>query len=76
MRAWPYTPVITFACIVLVIAAAAAGRIAFRHAVATRLIPALRAYGPTLLMLSAGFDGALKDQVIDRTCMTQIGIHF
>ena len=39
-----------------------AGRIAFRHAVVTRLLPALRAYSPTLLLLSAGFDGAHMDQ--------------
>jgi len=38
--------------------------VAFRHAVVTRLLPALRSYGPTLLLLSAGFDGANKDQVM------------
>lgn len=39
-----------------------AGRVAFRHAVVTRLLPALRAYSPGLLLLSAGFDGAHLDQ--------------
>lgn len=42
--------------------ASAAGRVAFRHAVVTRLLPALRAYSPGLLLLSAGFDGAHFDQ--------------
>lgn len=42
--------------------ASSAGRVAFRHAVVTRLLPALRAYSPGLLLLSAGFDGAHLDQ--------------
>ena len=42
--------------------ASSAGRVAFRHAVVTRLLPALRAFSPGLLLLSAGFDGAHLDQ--------------
>jgi hypothetical protein len=38
------------------------GRHGFRSEVRRRLLPALRAFCPDLLMLSAGFDGANRDQ--------------
>ena len=38
------------------------GRVAYRHAVRQRLLPALRAFGPDLILLSAGFDGGGTDQ--------------
>ena len=38
------------------------GRVAFRHAIRQRLLPALRAFNPDLVLLSAGFDGGGTDQ--------------
>ena len=38
------------------------GREAFRAAVAERLVPRLAAFAPSLLLFSAGFDGALGDE--------------
>ena len=34
------------------------GRLAYRRAIVQRLIPALRAFSPGLILISAGFDGA------------------
>ena len=38
------------------------GRLEWRQAFAGRVVPALRAFGPDLILLSAGFDGADGDQ--------------
>ncbi|CAM9355325.1 unnamed protein product, partial [Chrysoparadoxa australica] len=40
---------------------ALSGRFAFREAVGQRLIPALRAFNPSLILLSSGFDAADAD---------------
>ena len=40
---------------------AATGRMAFRRKVEERLLPALRAHCPDLIILSAGFDGGKHD---------------
>lgn len=37
------------------------GRLAARQAIEDRLIPALRAFGPDLILISAGFDGGSHD---------------
>jgi acetoin utilization deacetylase AcuC-like enzyme len=37
------------------------GRRAFRHGIVTRLLPALRAFNPELVLLSSGFDAAQSD---------------
>jgi hypothetical protein len=37
------------------------GRLAVRRAIASRLVPALRAFAPDLVLLSAGFDGGKDD---------------
>ena len=37
------------------------GRLAVRRAIAQRLIPALRAFSPDLILMSSGFDGAAGD---------------
>ena len=37
------------------------GRSEWRTALAQRIVPALRAFGPDLILLSAGFDGACND---------------
>ena len=37
------------------------GRLAYRRAIQHRLLPALRAFNPDLIILSAGFDGARGD---------------
>mmetsp|Transcript_7247 Transcript_7247/g.21838 ORF Transcript_7247/g.21838 Transcript_7247/m.21838 type:complete len:350 (-) Transcript_7247:497-1546(-) len=42
-------------------AAPACGRLEWRAAFAQRIIPALRAYSPDLILLSSGFDGGLGD---------------
>lgn len=39
----------------------ACGRLEWRAAFAQRIIPALRAYGPHLILLSSGFDGGVGD---------------
>lgn len=38
-----------------------AGRAAVRQAISARVVPTLRAFGPDLILLSAGFDGARGD---------------
>lgn len=37
------------------------GRLAYRQAIQTRLLPALRAFNPDLILISAGFDAAKND---------------
>ena len=37
------------------------GRLAYRQAIQTRLLPALRAFNPDLILISAGFDAAKGD---------------
>lgn len=41
--------------------AAASGRLAYRQAIQSRLLPALRAFNPDLILISAGFDAAKGD---------------
>jgi hypothetical protein len=41
--------------------AATSGRRAFRNAIVARLVPALRAFNPELVMLSTGFDALAED---------------
>ena len=38
-----------------------AGRVGVRRAIDARLVPALRAFAPDLILLSAGFDGGVRD---------------
>jgi acetoin utilization deacetylase AcuC-like enzyme len=40
---------------------ASSGRVAYRQAIQDRLLPALRAFNPDLIMISAGFDAARGD---------------
>ena len=37
------------------------GRVEWRQAFANRIVPSLRAFGPDLILLSAGFDGGCGD---------------
>lgn len=42
-------------------ASASSGRLAYRQAIQNRLLPALRAFNPDLILISAGFDAAKGD---------------
>jgi acetoin utilization deacetylase AcuC-like enzyme len=42
-------------------ASASSGRVAYRQAIQSRLLPALRAFNPDLILISAGFDAAKGD---------------
>jgi SHAQKYF class myb-like DNA-binding protein len=42
-------------------AASSSGRLAYRQAIQNRLLPALRAFNPDLILISAGFDAAKGD---------------
>lgn len=45
--------------------AAGSGSAEFRAAVAERILPAIEAFGPDLVMISAGFDAHLRDPLAD-----------